>query len=98
MRREQIAVYIMASAKRGTLYIGATSQFIRRTYQHRTHAVDGFTKRYDVSLLVYYELHESMEAAIHREKRLKKYTRAKKIELIESLNPDWQDLWFHITE
>ena len=93
MRRECIAVYMMASQKNCTIYTGVTSHLIQRTYQHRTHAIEGFTKRYAVDLLVWYELHESMEVAIHRGKRIKKYTRAKKIELIEQVNPAWKDLW-----
>lgn len=98
MRYEQIAVYIMASLRNGTLYIGVTSYLTKRVYEHRTHAIDGFTKQYGVTMLVYYELHETMESAIHREKRLKKYTRAKKLALIEDFNPEWKDLWEEITQ
>ena len=97
MRRGHIIVYIMANKRHGTLYIGVSSDGIRRIHEHRTHAIEGFTKRYGLTKLVYYELLESMIDAIHREKRLKKYTRAAKITLIESRNPDWSDLWTEIT-
>lgn len=93
MRYQQIAVYIMASRRNGTLYIGVSSHLTKRVYEHRTHVVDGFTKKYGVTRLAYYELHETMESAIHREGRIKKYTRAKKLALIEASNPDWKDLW-----
>lgn len=98
MRYEQIAVYIMASMRNGTLYIGVTSYLTKRVYEHRTHAVDGFTKTYGVTQLVYYEMHEAVESAIHREKRLKKYSRAQKLALIVKNNPEWRDLWSEITE
>lgn len=93
MRREYIAVYIMASRKNGTLYVGVTSNLPRRGYEHRTGMVDGFTKKYRVHMLVYYEPHATMESAIHREKRLKKYTRKQKLALIEKMNPEWKDLY-----
>ncbi len=96
-RYQQIAVYILASRRNGTLYIGVTSYLTKRIYEHRTRAVEGFTDKYDVTQLVYYELHPTMESAIHREKRLKKYTRAAKIKLIEDMNPQWNDLWESIT-
>jgi len=73
-----------------------TSFLLKRIYQHREHCVESFTKRYGVTKLVYFELHESMESAIQREKRLKKYTRAQKIKLIEKENPAWDDLWIRI--
>lgn len=87
------AVYLLASAKRGTLYIGVTSNPIQRIWQHREHLAQGFTDRYDVTRLVWYELHETMESAILREKRIKKWKRDWKIELIEATNPEWRDLW-----
>ena len=89
----QPAVYIMASARNGTLYIGVTSDLLARSWQHRNHLVDGFTQRYRVATLVWYELHATMDQAISREKRLKKWNRAWKIELIEKVNPYWRDLW-----
>jgi putative endonuclease len=91
--RRYYYVYILASRIGGTLYIGITSNLVRRVYEHRCKVIDGFTKQYDVSRLVYYEQFEDVEAAIRREKRLKKWNRAWKIELIEKTNPDWIDLW-----
>jgi putative endonuclease len=93
MREKQPAVYILASGKNGTLYIGVTSDLIQRGWQHKTHAVPGFTDRYDVDQLVWFELHGDMEHAIEREKRLKKWDRAWKVRLIEESNSDWRDLW-----
>jgi putative endonuclease len=90
---KQPAVYILASHYQGTLYIGVTSDLVARIWQHREHVVDGFTKQYRVEQLVWYEQHESMESAILREKQLKKWNRAWKIRLIESMNPAWKDLW-----
>jgi len=90
---KQPCVYILASAKNGTLYIGVTSNLIQRIWQHKNNLLKGFTERYHVHLLVYYEQHESMHTAIEREKQLKKWNRDWKISLIEKKNPDWQDLW-----
>jgi putative endonuclease len=90
---KQPAVYILASKRNGTLYTGVTSDLVARTWQHREHVVDGFTKRYKVSMLVFYELHGSMESAILREKRIKKWNRAWKLRLIQESNPMWKDLW-----
>lgn len=92
MRERQPAVYIAASDRNGTIYIGATSNLIARIHQHRTQSIDGFTKRYDVVRLVWFEMHETMENAIHRERQLKNWRRAWKIELIETANPAWRDL------
>src|SRR3981081_589038 len=86
-------VYILASKIGGTLYIGVTNDFIRRVAEHRSKAVEGFTRRYGVDRLVYFECFVDIENAIHREKRLKKWTRAWKIALIEKDNPDWNDLY-----
>ncbi len=86
-------VYILASRLGGTLYIGVTSDLIRRVYEHRSKAVPGFTKKYGVSRLVYYEQFGDVEFAIQREKRLKKWPRTWKIRLIEAVNPDWHDLY-----
>ncbi|OYQ35791.1 endonuclease [Niveispirillum lacus] len=85
-------VYILASARNGTLYIGVTSDMGRRIWEHREGLVEGFAKRYGIKTLVYYEAFERIDDAIHREKRLKKWNRAWKLELIESSNPDWNDL------
>ena len=90
---KQPAVYMLASARNGTLYVGVTSDLIARTWQHREHMADGFTKKYDVTRLVWYELHGAMIEAITREKQLKKWNRAWKIRLIEERNPTWSDLW-----
>ena len=87
------AVYMMASRKYGTLYIGVTSGLLNRVVQHREGVMDGFTKQYGVKRLVWYETHDSIEVAIHREKRLKKYKREWKINLIERDNPNWDDLF-----
>jgi putative endonuclease len=95
---KQPAVYILSSGRNGTLYIGVTSDLPKRIWQHRSDLVDGFSKKYRVHLLVYYEIHTSMEAAIMREKRLKKWVRRWKIELIEERNPYWQDLYVEILE
>ena len=90
------AVYILATGKRGTLYIGVTSDLIARTWQHREHVVEGFTKRYKVTMLVWYELHGTMESAIQREKQLKKWNREWKLRLVSESNPEWRDLWDEI--
>ena len=87
------AVYILASERNGTLYIGVTSNLQKRAWEHKNDLVEGFTKRYGVHRLVYYELHEEMVSAIRREKQMKKWDRAWKLELIERQNPGWRDLW-----
>ncbi len=92
----QPTVYILASKRNGTLYIGVTSDLVKRIWEHRNNMVDGFTKRYNVHHLVWFERHETMESAIQREKRLKEWKRAWKLELIESTNPNWQDLYHTI--
>ena len=86
-------VYIMASRRNGTLYIGMTNEIGRRAYEHREGLVEGFTKRYGVKQLVYYEPFGEVEAAIRRETRLKKWKRRWKLELIEAFNPAWRDLY-----
>lgn len=85
--------YIMASKYNGTLYIGVTSDLVKRVYQHKHKLADGFTKKYDIKNLVYYESYENIENAINREKRLKTYQRKWKIDLINSVNPLWEDLY-----
>ncbi|MDP1774080.1 MAG: GIY-YIG nuclease family protein [Methylobacter sp.] len=89
---KQPCVYILASRPNGTLYIGVTSNLIGRVYQHRQNLITGFTQRYDVHNLVWYEIHEQMESAILREKQLKNWSRVAKKRLIEMSNPLWQDL------
>ena len=86
-------VYILASRKNGTLYIGVTNDLVRRAYDHRNDAIEGFTKKYSVHTLVYYEPYTDVRDALTREKRLKKWKRQWKINLIESTNPDWKDLY-----
>lgn len=86
-------VYILASRRNGTLYIGVTSDLVRRVWQHRNDLVAGFTKRYGVHRLVWYEVHDSMESAIGREKALKEWRRVWKLRLIEAANPCWRDLY-----
>jgi putative endonuclease len=90
---KQPAVYILANKRNGTLYVGVTSDLVKRIGEHKDKMVEGFTKRYHVHQLVWYELHESMESAIVREKRLKDWKRAWKLKLIEGKNPDWLDLY-----
>lgn len=85
-------VYMLASRRNGTIYIGVTSQLVQRLWQHREGVLPGFTERYAVHRLVWYEMHATMAAAIAREKQLKKWNRAWKIRLIEETNPDWRDL------
>ena len=98
MRRERIpCVYMLASQPRGTLYIGVTSDLPGRVWQHRQGYVDGFTRRYHVHTLVWYEVHEQMESAILREKTLKAWKRLWKIHLVEDANPAWRDLYPDIT-
>ena len=93
---KQPCVYILASQRNGTLYIGVTSDLIKRVYQHRENLIEGFTKRYNVHLLVWYESHETMESAILREKQLKNWSRSAKLRLIEQQNPNWTDLWVNL--
>jgi len=93
---KQPAVYMLASKQGGTLYIGVTSDLVKRVWEHKNDEVEGFTKKYGVHDLVYFEMHGDMESAITREKQLKKWHRAWKIELIEKTNPTWRDLWLDI--
>ena len=86
-------VYILANGRRGTIYIGVTNDLIRRVFEHRTSVDPGFTKKYQVHQLVYYETHDDIREAIVREKRMKRWARAWKIELIEKDNANWGDLW-----
>jgi len=95
---KQPAIYILASKKNGVLYIGVTSNLIARVWEHRNHVTRGFTKRYSVTQLVYFELYSEMYQAITREKRLKKWNRSWKIRLIEEQNPHWADLWDEIVK
>ena len=90
---KQYYVYILASKRIGTLYIGVTSVLQKRVYEHKNNLVDGFTKKYNVHDLVYYEIHDDVTQAITREKQLKKWKRNWKLELIEKMNPNWDDLY-----
>ncbi len=93
MTDKRPCVYILANRRNGTLYIGVTGDLSRRTWEHRSDAVEGFTRRYGVKMLVYVEFHDTMPGAILSEKRLKKWRRAWKLELIERHNPQWRDLY-----
>jgi len=91
------AVYMLASERNGTLYIGVTSDLIKRVWQHKESLADGFAKKYGVKILVWYEQHETMESAITKEKAMKKWLRKWKLKTIEQTNPDWNGLWSEIT-
>jgi len=86
-------IYIVTNKSRGTLYIGMTNNLLRRGYEHRKGLIDGFSKKYNLKRLVYFEVFNSVEDAIQREKRLKKWSRLWKINLIEKANPNWDDLY-----
>ena len=90
---KQPAVYILASRRNGTLYVGVTSDIIKRVWEHKNDFVEGFTKRYGVHMLVWHEQHETMESAIVREKAIKEWKRQWKVSLIEGSNPEWKDLY-----
>ena len=90
---KQPCVYMLASGRNGTLYIGVTSNLVKRVWEHKSHVVEGFTKKYQVDRLVWYEVHETMESAIQREKAIKEWQRKWKLRLIEEFNPDWKDLY-----
>jgi putative endonuclease len=93
----QPCVYILASKRNGTLYVGVTSDLARRVWEHRSESAEGFTKDYGVHNLVFFEFHDSMAEAILREKRIKKWRRAWKLNLIEQANPQWRDLYAELT-
>ena len=94
---KQFVVYILASRRNGTLYVGVTSDLVKRVWEHRQGFVDGFTKEYGARTLVWYEMHDTAESAITREKQLKKWNRAWKVRLIEEVNPYWNDLYSNLT-
>ncbi len=98
MNSQQFYVYILASRRNGTLYIGSTNNLVRRIYEHKEKLIPGFTKTYNVHKLVYYEEYGWLAAAAQREKRLKKWKRSWKLNLIEKTNPDWQDLFNDIAQ
>jgi len=90
---KQPAIYIMANQRNGTLYIGVTSDLVKRVWEHKNCITKGFTSKYNCKMLVYYEVLERMESAIMREKQLKNFSRTKKLMLIETINPGWKDLY-----
>jgi putative endonuclease len=92
-RMKQPCVYLLASGRNGTLYVGVTSNLVSRVWVHKQEQIDGFTKRYGVHTLVWYEVHESMDSAIQREKAIKEWKRRWKLDLIEKANPQWRDLY-----
>jgi putative endonuclease len=96
MNIKQPAVYIIANQKNGTLYTGVTSNLIKRITEHKEAIIDGFSKRYNCKLLVFYEMHDTIELAIFREKQIKNVSRREKIELINSMNEEWRDLYSDI--
>lgn len=91
-------VYILANKKYGTMYVGVTSNLVKRIYEHKNNIIEGFTQRYDVKKLVYFEATSSITDAILREKQLKKWNRAWKIRIIEEFNPTWEDLYNNIVK
>jgi len=93
----EYCVYIMTNKNHTTLYTGVTNNLVRRVTEHKSHLIKGFTDRYNLEVLVYYEVTEDINAAIFREKQIKGGSRNKKILLIESMNPEWDDLFFEIT-
>ncbi len=90
---KQPCVYLLASRRNGVLYAGVTSDLAKRVSLHKQKLIEGFTQRYGVSQLVYYEMHETMDQAIRRESQIKKWKRAWKVRLIEQMNPEWRDLF-----
>ena len=96
MHEKQPCVYLLASERNGTLYVGVTSNLVKRIWEHKEKLADGFTKKYAINHLVWYEVHETMESAISREKAIKEWKRLWKLRLIEVMNPEWNDLYDQI--
>jgi putative endonuclease len=96
--QKQYFVYILTNKKNGTLYIGVTSDIVRRIYEHKNKLLDGFSKQYNLTNLVYYECYATPEEAIYREKRIKKWNRMWKTRRISEFNPSWEDLYEHIAQ
>ena len=94
----QYFVYILASKRNGTLYVWVTNNLGKRAYEHKDNLIEGFTKKYNVHNLVYYERHDDINSAITREKRIKKWERRWKLELIEKFNPEWHDLYSNLSD
>lgn len=95
---KQPCVYLLANKRNGTLYAGVTSNLVKRIWEHKSHLVEGFTKKYNVTLLVWYELHDSMESAIHKEKMIKNWKIVWKLKVIEEQNPTWNDLYYDVLQ
>jgi len=89
----QPCVYVLASKRNGTLYTGVTSNLVKRIWEHKNNVVEGFTQKYGVHTLVWYEMHETMDIAIQREKNIKNWKRAWKLKMVEKINPQWRDLY-----
>ena len=96
MHNKVYYVYILASKKNGTLYVGVTNNLKRRIYEHKGKLIEGFTNKYNVSQLIYFEQYSDIREALTREKRLKKWNRAWKVALIEKTNPEWEDLYYKL--
>ncbi len=94
---KQFYVYILSNKRNGTLYVGVTSDLLKRVYEHKSDLVDGFSKKYGIHNLVWYEQHKTAESAISREKQIKKWNRKWKLELIDRNNPFWEDLYQELT-
>lgn len=94
--KNQYYIYILTNKRNGTLYIGVTSNLIKRVYEHKNNIIEGFTKKYYIHKLICYEITNDIESAIRREKQLKKWNRKWKLELIENNNPEWKDLYFEL--
>ena len=92
--KNQYCIYILANKRNGTLYIGVTSNLVERVYEHKNNMIEGFSKKYNIHKLVYYEITDDIESAIRREKQLKKWNRKWKMNLIEKSNPEWIDLYY----
>ncbi|HBG49541.1 MAG TPA: excinuclease ABC subunit C [Cyanobacteria bacterium UBA9971] len=93
MNKQSYYVYIMTNTENGTLYTGVTNDLVRRVYEHKNKLIDGFTKKYDLTKLVYYEIYDDIETAIIREKQLKGGSRKRKLDLINKFNKQWEDLY-----
>ena len=98
MNKKYYYVYILAKARNSTFYVGMTSDLKKRVWEHKKEVVDGYTRKYGVKSLVYYEIFDDPENAIRREKRLKRWNRTQKMRAIEEMNPDWKDLYDTITQ
>ncbi len=94
--KQQFYIYILASCRNGTLYIGSTSDLVKRVYEHKNKLIGGFTKKYNITILVHYEITDLRVSAVHREKQLKKWKRNWKLRLIEDNNPKWEDLYLKL--